>query len=74
MNRQAELMRFLDDGRTQLDTGHLERSLRPVTIGRKNFLCFGSLRSGQTAATLCSVVQSARLYHLDVTACLTDVL
>jgi hypothetical protein len=43
-------------------------------VGRKNFLIFGSLRGDQTAATLCSVVQSARLYHLDVIAYLTDVL
>jgi transposase len=74
LNRRAELTRFLDDGRIQLDTGHLERSIRPVAIGRKNYLFFGSLRGGQTAATLYSVVQSARLYHLDVTAYLTDVL
>lgn len=74
LNRRAELTRFFDDGRIQLDTGHLERSLRPVAIGRKNYLFFGSLRGGQTAATLYSVVQSARLHHLDVTAYLTDVL
>src|SRR4051812_17391191 len=74
LNRRTELARFLDDGRIQLDTGHLERSIRPVAIGRKNFLFFGSLRGGQTAATLYSVVQSARLYHLDVTTYLTDVL
>ena len=35
---------------------------------------FGSLRGGQAAAMLYSVVQSARLYHLDVTAYLTDIL
>jgi transposase len=74
LNRRAELLRFFDDGRIPLDTGHLERSLRPVTIGRKNYLFFGSLRGGQTAATLYSVVQSARLYRLNVTAYLTDVL
>ena len=74
LNRRADLTRFFDDGRIQLDTGHLERSIRPVAIGRKNFLFFGSLRGGQTAAVLYSVVQSARLYHLDVTAYLTDVL
>ena len=51
-----------------------KRSIRPVAIGRKNYLFFGSLRGGQTAATLYSVVQSARLYPLDVTAYLTDVL
>ena len=74
LNRRAELTRFFDDGRIQLDTGHLERSLRPVAIGRKNYLFFGSLRGGQAAATLYSVVQSARLHHLDATAYLTDVL
>jgi len=74
LNRRAELTRFLDDGRIQLDTGHLERSIRPVAIGRKNYLFFGSLRGGHTAEILYSVVQSARLYHLDVTAYLTDVL
>jgi len=74
LNRRADLTRFFDDGRIQLDTGHLERSIRPVAIGRKNYLFFGSLRGGQAAATLYSVVQSARLYHLDVTAYLTDVL
>ena len=73
-NRRADLRRFFDDGRIELDTGHLERSIRPVAIGRKNYLFFGSLRGGQAAATLYSVVQSARLYHLDVTAYLTDVL
>src|SRR4029450_5891434 len=74
LNRRTELMRFLGDGRISLDTGHLERSLRPVAVGPKNYLFFGSLRGGQTAATLYSVVQSARHYHLDVTAYLTDVL
>jgi transposase len=37
-------------------------------------LFFGSLRGGHAAAVLYSVVQSARLYHLDATAYLTDVL
>src|SRR6478672_524501 len=61
-------------GASNSTPGHLERSIRPVAVGRKNYLFFGSLRGGQTAATLYSVVQSARLYHLDVTAYLTDVL
>ena len=74
LNRRAELSRFLDDGRIELDTGLLERSLRGPALGRKNYLFFGSLSGGCTAATLYSVVQSAKLYHLDVTAYLTDVL
>ena len=74
LNRRLELSRFLDDGRIELDTGHLERSLRGPAVGRRNWLFFGSLSGGKTAATLYSVVQSARLHHLDVTAYLTDVL
>ena len=74
LNRRVELQRFLDDGRIELDTGLLERSLRGPALGRKNFLFFGSLSGGHTAATLYSVVQSAKLYHLDVTAYLTDIL
>jgi len=74
LNRRLELSRFLDDGRIELDTGHLERSLRGPAVGRRNWLFFGSLSGGETAATLYAVVQSARLHHLDVTAYLTDVL
>lgn len=73
-NRREELSIFLEDGRIELDTGLLERSLRAPALGRKNYLFFGSLGGGHTAATLYSVVQSARLYHLDVTVYLTDVL
>src|SRR5690606_40775419 len=68
LNRRAALSRFLEDGRIELDTGLLERSLRGPTLGRKNYLFFGSLGGGHTAATLYSVVQSAKLYQLDVTA------
>ena len=57
-----------------MDTGLLERSLRGPAIGRKNFLFFGSFNGGRTAATHYSIVQSARLYNLDVTAYLTDIL
>lgn len=37
LNRREELMRFLQDGRIEMDTGLLERSLRGPTLGRKNF-------------------------------------
>ena len=74
LNRPEALQRFFEDGRIELDTGHLERSLRGPVLGRRNYLFFGSLHGGRTAAVLYSVVQSARLHHLDVTAYLTDVL
>jgi hypothetical protein len=52
----------------------IERLLRPVAIGRKNFLFFGSEKGGQTAATLYTLVQSARRNCVDVWPYLTDVL
>ena len=47
---------------------------RPVAIGRKNYLFFGSEHGGQTAATLYTLVQSARRNCVDVWPYLTDVL
>jgi hypothetical protein len=73
-HRKEALSRFLDDGRIPLDTGLLERSLRPAAVGRRNWLFFGSFAGGQMAATLYSIIQSARGYQLDVTAYLTDIL
>ena len=52
----------------------IERLLRPVAIGRKNYLFFGSEHGGKTAATLYTLVQSARRNCVDVWPYLTDVL
>ena len=57
MNRWEALKRFLEDGRIPLDTNLIERLLRPVAVGRKNFLFFGSQNGGRTAATLYSIVR-----------------
>jgi hypothetical protein len=45
-----------------------------VAVGRKNYLFFGSEKGGQTAATLYTLVQSARRHCVDVWPYLTDVL
>jgi transposase len=74
LNRWEGFRRFLEDGRIPLDTNLVERLLRPITVGRKNFLFFGSENGGRTAATLYTIVQSARRHHVDVLPYLTDVL
>ena len=48
--------------------------MRPWALGRKNWLFAGSLRSGQRAAVIMSLVQSARLNGIDPYAYLADVL
>lgn len=48
--------------------------MRPWALGRKNWLFAGSLRSGQRAANIMTLVQSAKLNGLDPYASLSDVL
>jgi hypothetical protein len=53
------------NGELSIDNNPAEQALRPVAVGRKNYLFFGSDRGGQTAATLYSVVASAKRHLLD---------
>jgi len=48
--------------------------MRPWALGRKNWLFAGSLRSGQQAANIMTLIQSAKLNGLDPYAYLSDVL
>ena len=74
LNRWAAFVRYTEDGRIPVDNNVIERLLRPVAIGRKNYLFFGSEHGGKTAATLYTLVQSARRNCVDVWPYLTDVL
>jgi transposase len=74
LNRWDAFVRYTSDGRIPIDNNVIERLLRPIAIGRKNYLFFGSERGGKTAATLYTLVQSARRNCVDVWPYLTDVL
>ena len=74
LKRWQALTLYLDDGRLPIDNNWAENQMRPWALGRKNWLFAGSLRSGQRAANIMSIIQSARLNGLDVSAYLTDVL
>ena len=68
------LSRYLDDGRIELDNLIAERALRPVAVGRRNYLYAGSDNGGQRAAILYSLIGTARLNGLDPEAYLRYVL
>ena len=68
------LVRFLDDGRIEVDTNTVERSMRSVAQGRKSSLFAGSEAGARTWAVLASLLQTARLNGLDPYTCLNDVL
>jgi hypothetical protein len=68
------LARYLDDGRIEMDNLIAERALRPVAIGRRNYLFAGSDAGGRRAAILYALIGSARLNGLDPEAYLRYVL
>jgi transposase len=74
LNRWAALVRYVDDGALPIDNNWVENQIRPIAIGRNNWLFAGSLRAGKRAAAIMSLVHSARLSGHDPHAYLRDVL
>ena len=74
LRRWTALTRFAGDGQLPVDNNWIENQIRPVAIGRNNWLFAGSLRAGQRAAAVMSLVQSARMNGHDPYAYLQDVL
>ena len=62
------------DGRLPIDNNWIENQIRPVALGRKNWLFAGSQRAGRRAAAVMSLIQSAKMNGHDPYAYLTDVL
>ncbi len=74
LNRWSGLSQFLDDGRIDLDTNPVERSIRPVALGRKNALFAGSDGGARRWAVVGSLVETAKLNGVEPYAWLRDVL
>ncbi len=72
--RWTALVRCFDDGRLALDNNPAERALRGVAIGRKNYLFAGSDAGGRRAAAMYSLIESAKLNHINPQLYLADVL
>jgi len=73
-NQHRALRCFLEDGRIPIDNNACERAIRPIAIGRKNWLFAGSMRGGRAAATVFSLVESCRQASVDPVDYLADVL
>jgi transposase len=74
LNRWTALTRYINDGSLPADNNWVENQIRPIAIGRSNWLFAGSLRAGQRAAAIMSLVHSARLNGHDPYSYLRDVL
>ena len=68
------LTRYLNDGDVPCDNNWVENQIRPIAIGRSNWLFAGSLRAGKRAAAIMSLIHSARLNGHDPYAYLRDVM
>src|SRR6266511_1914267 len=60
LSRWEGLTRFLDDGRIEIDSNVVERSIRPIALGRKNHLFAGSDGGGEQWAVIASPSTSSR--------------
>jgi transposase len=74
LKRWSTFARFLDDGRICLTNNAAERALRGIALGRKSWLFAGSDRGGERAAVMYTLIQTARLNHVDPQVWLADVL
>ena len=74
LSRWPALTRFTADGRLEMTNNSAERAIRPLALGRKNYLFAGSDRGGRRAAIVYTLIQTAILNGLDPEGYLRDVL
>jgi transposase len=74
LSRWDGLTRFLDDGRLEIDSNVVERSIRPIALNRKNALFAGSDGGGEHWAVIASLIETCKLNSIDPQAYLADVI
>jgi transposase len=73
-SRWAALTRYLDDGTLEISNNAAERAIRPLALGRKNYLFAGSDAGGERAAAAYTLIETAKLNGLDPEAYLREVI
>jgi len=74
ITRWDGLALFLADGRIELDNNSVERSIRPLALGRKNALFAGSDHGGEACAVIASLIETCKLNEVDPGAWLASTL
>ena len=74
LKRWGALVRYARSGEYPIDNNPVENSIRPIAIGKKNWLYAGSERAGRRAAAIQSLIGTAKLNGLDPQAWLKDTL
>jgi transposase len=74
LTRWEKLTRFIEHPVIELSTNWAENSMRPIAIGRKNWLHLGSKEAGPKIAAIFSIVESCRKLNVPIRQYLADVL
>jgi transposase len=74
LGRMPKARAYLENGQLELDNNICERSIRPVTLGRKNYLFMGSKGGGEAAAIAYTLIETCRMNSVDPEAWLRWVL
>ena len=69
-----QLLRFLEDGRLEIDNNLIENAIRPTAVGKKNYLFFGHPDAGQRSAILYTLLESCKRHGINPQLYLHDVL
>ena len=72
--RWDNMMRYLEDGRLLLDNNLAENEIRPVTLGRKNYLFCGNHEAAQNMAVVCSLLATCRNHDVNPRDYLNDII
>jgi len=64
-NEWRKLIRYLDDGRLEIDNNGAENAIRPFVIGRKNWLFSASVKGVKSSANLYSLIETAKANDLE---------
>lgn len=73
-NNRGALTTYLSDGDVAIDNNACERSIRPVAVGRRNWLFVGSVEGGKAAATIFTLIESCKAADVELVPYLADVL
>ena len=64
-NEWEQLIRYLDDGRLEIDNNGAENAIRPFVLGRKNWLFSASVKGVKASANLYSLIETAKANGLE---------
>lgn len=74
VSRWPSLTRYTTDGRLEISNNAAERAIRPLAVGRKNWLFAGSDTGGERAATIYTIIETAKMNGLEPEAYLRDII